>query len=540
MEIRRWIFLVLVLVATSVATAQVFDCHAVGGTGGFTSGSGPCQAGPTGGSGAFKVVGSFNGSTPTLTSGSIVFPTGSTHVALSLMYQTAVDIRAFSTTFTFIPNGLNVSFVINNCPNSSPTGCGGFGGAAFSAGASCEGGFYQGFSGNPFPINVFAMMFDSYGYLHASDSTFGGSNVQIYQQNQSPCNPTSGGSQPYWSTTKFSTSPVPLTLSSGTAGGCTSSPGNGCGTSTGDTYSATVTYDGSTLTLNMFDVTASGSCPGASCFTQTWSNVSIPSQVDGTTGYIGMVMSTGGASAYPLEVTGWTYTVNSATASPGSTATSAGSSTAANPTFSPIPGTYSSAQTVTISCATGSSNIAYTLGASGLTLLPLANNLGGTAVGTTYSSPVTISSTNTLYANCGVNNSTNTGYLPSGVVQGLYTIAAGATAPSCTPTSGSSSSPITVICTNSNAGTTIMCYTEDGTTPITNGSGTGCSHGTSLSGSSNNITISSTVTTLDVVAGTSTLADSTVSSYGAYTITPAGGKLSATGVVKFQGKVTIP
>jgi hypothetical protein len=66
-----------------------------------------------------------------------------------------------------------------------------------------------------------------------------------------------------------------------------------------------------------------------------------------------------------------------------------------------------------------------------------------------------------------------------------------------------------------------MCYTENGTTPATNGIGTACTTGTALSGASGSITISATTATLNVVAGTSTLSDSEVSSYGPYTILTA-------------------
>lgn len=97
----------------------------------------------------------------------------------------------------------------------------------------------------------------------------------------------------------------------------------------------------------------------------------------------------------------------------------------------------------------------------------------------------------------------------------IYTITAGsgaATAPSCTPGTGSYSGSATVTCTNPNSGTTVMCYSAT-TTPVTNGLGTGCSTGTLYS---TPLTISSTET-LNVVAGTSTLTDSSVASY-TYTI----------------------
>ena len=98
-----------------------------------------------------------------------------------------------------------------------------------------------------------------------------------------------------------------------------------------------------------------------------------------------------------------------------------------------------------------------------------------------------------------------------------------ASAPSCTPGTGSYTSTQTVTCTNPNTGTTVMCYTTNGATPATNGAGTGCTTGTKYT-----TTISiSTSSTLQIIAGTSTLTDSTVSSY-TYTIDPQAATPSCT------------
>ena len=174
----------------------------------------------------------------------------------------------------------NVAFVLQNS-NNNPY----FNGASFSSGAGCEAGFYQAFNQAP-PNNVFALEFDSWAYL-GSVQSFSYSSVQIYQSGQSPCNPNDSGPG-YVLIDKISTSPVPL-----------NSPASSQGTSTGDTYSATVTYDGSNFTLNMYDVTAGGSCPGAKCFTNTWSNVNIPSLVGGNTAWVGFTAATGGSFDLP-------------------------------------------------------------------------------------------------------------------------------------------------------------------------------------------------------------------------------------------------
>jgi hypothetical protein len=82
---------------------------------------------------------------------------------------------------------------------------------------------------------------------------------------------------------------------------------------------------------------------------------------------------------------------------------------------------------------------------------------------------------------------------------------------SCTPGSGTYSSTQHPACTNPNTGTTVQCYTINGTTPATNGLGTACTTGTLLS-SGGTVTVSANVT-LNIIAGTSTLADSPVTSY---------------------------
>ena len=89
-----------------------------------------------------------------------------------------------------------------------------------------------------------------------------------------------------------------------------------------------------------------------------------------------------------------------------------------SPTFSPVPGTYTGTQSVTLTSSSSGSNICYVLASTPPTLLPQPDNLGGCTVGTPYSSPVSVSSSQTLYAIAG----TNAASLPSSLVQGAYTI----------------------------------------------------------------------------------------------------------------------
>ena len=92
------------------------------------------------------------------------------------------------------------------------------------------------------------------------------------------------------------------------------------------------------------------------------------------------------------------------------------------PTFSPVPGTYSGTQTVTISStATGPTTpyICYVLSASTPTFTPQTDNqTGACAQGTLYTGPISVSSTQTLYAMAGTNHAS----LPSSLVKGTYTI----------------------------------------------------------------------------------------------------------------------
>jgi hypothetical protein len=88
--------------------------------------------------------------------------------------------------------------------------------------------------------------------------------------------------------------------------------------------------------------------------------------------------------------------------------------TASTPTFSPIAGTYSSTQTVTISTTTGSVICYNTTGS------PATNGTTGCTTGTLYTGTVSVAATETLYAVAG-----GTGYIDSSVGSASYTISAG-------------------------------------------------------------------------------------------------------------------
>ena len=414
---RHLLLLAVILGTFSSAYAQsVFNCPS-----GFSS-SGSCGVSVIGAGGRqpFALVGSTSGSNPGFNGSQInLIPNGTTHAALSLNYQTLVNVQGFTSTFTFVPNGQNVAFVLQNS-NNNPD----FNGASFSAGAGCEAGFYQAFNQAP-PNNVFALELDSDSEL-TLNSSFTYSSAQIYQSGQSPCLPNDNGPG-YTPITKLSTDPVPL-----------DSPASSQGTSTGDTYSATVTYNGSNFTLNLYDVTAGGSCPGASCFTHTWS-VDIPSLVGANTAWVGFTAATGETSTYPLYIASFSYTQGATTQ-------------VATPTFSPAAGTYSAAQSVSLSEATPGATIYYT-----------TNGTTPTTSSTKYAGPITVSSTETLEAIAAATGDTN-----SAVGSATYTIGSLPTAatPTFSPGAGSYGYALIVSISDATTGATIY-YTTDGSTPTT-------------------------------------------------------------------------
>src|SRR5271170_6480804 len=178
--------LIVLCLFTRTAQAQVINCPsgftATGACG--TSTSNCCGLGQnfflTGGSSSAALVGSQ----------AEMITTGATHVGNTMNYLTKVNEQAFSTTFTFVPNGMNFAFILQNNTNSAASGGSG---QAFAAGAGGEAGFYQGFTANNLPVNnIFALELDSY-YGPNTNGTFSYSNVQIYQQGQNPSSTFSNG-----------------------------------------------------------------------------------------------------------------------------------------------------------------------------------------------------------------------------------------------------------------------------------------------------------------------------------------------------------
>jgi hypothetical protein len=125
----------------------------------------------------------------------------------------------------------------------------------------------------------------------------------------------------------------------------------------------------------------------------------------------------------------------------------------AAPTFSPVAGTYSSRQTVTVSDTTAGATIYYT-----------TNGTTPTTSSTVYSGPISVNATETLSA-----IAVYTGYSASSATTAAYTITTPAATPMFSPAGGTYASAQTVTVSDTTTGATIY-YTTNGTTPTTSSS----------------------------------------------------------------------
>ena len=160
------------------------------------------------------------------------------------------------------------------------------------------------------------------------------------------------------------------------------------------------------------------------------------------------------------------------------------------PTYTPVAGSYASAQSVTISTATTGATIRYTTNGTTPT----------ETVGTVYSSAVNISTNSTLQA-----IAYKSGVTDSAVASGFYTIGTQCAAPTFNPGAGSYAAAQSVSISTLTSGATIR-YTTDGSTPSE-------SAGTVYS-SAVNITAN---TTLKAIAYAGGLSDSPITT-GSYAI----------------------
>ena len=199
----------------------------------------------------------------------------------------------------------------------------------------------------------------------------------------------------------------------------------------GDPMLAHVTYDGTTLIMNLSDQVTH------KAYTLSKA-INIPQMVGASTAYVGFTGGTGGLSS-TQKLLNWTYTTplqNPATSAP---------------TFSPVAGTYTTAQSVTLSDTTAGAVIYYT-----------TDGPTPTTSSTVYSSPIAIGSgSTTIKAMAAASGST-----ASAVVSATYVIGAATAAPTFNPAGGSYSTAQNVTLSDSTSGAVIY-YTTDGSTPTT-------------------------------------------------------------------------
>lgn len=182
----------------------------------------------------------------------------------------------------------------------------------------------------------------------------------------------------------------------------------------------------------------------------------------------------------------------------------AGTPTVATPTFSPVAGTYTTSQSVTISDATGGATICYTTDGS----TPLAATPGTCSHGTAYSGAVTVSVSETLMA-----IGTLTSYTNSAVGSAAYTLQV--LTPTFSPVAGSYGSTQMVTISDATM-SAVICYTTDGTAPTATSPGT-CTHGTTYAGT---VTVASSLT-LNAI-GTLSGWSNSAQGQAIYTITGGG------------------
>ena len=207
--------------------------------------------------------------------------------------------------------------------------------------------------------------------------------------------------------------------------------GTGIDLHSDDAMAVHMTYDGTTLTMRITDMVTSA------VWATSWT-INIPATIGSNTAYVGFTGSTGAQTASQKILT-WSF-ISSA---PSTTA-------AATPTFSPAAGSYTSAQTVTISDTTSGAKIYYT-----------TDGTTPTTSSTLYSGAISVAATKTLKA-----IAVASGFSNSAAGSAAYTINLPAATPTFSPAAGTYATAQTVTISDTTAGATIY-YTTDGSTPTT-------------------------------------------------------------------------
>jgi hypothetical protein len=236
---------------------------------------------------------------------------GGLNQAGSVFWNTPINIQAFTTQFTFqlsLAQANGFTFTIQN-------------NGATALGGNSAGLGYQGIG------NSVAVKFNFYNYENEGNDSTG-----VYTNGEAPV------------ANSVDISPSGIELNSD------------------DGITATITYDGTTLTLTLVD--------GVTGNTFTTSQaINIPQVIGSNTAYVGFTGGTGGLSA-SQKLTSWMYTTQ-----------------ALPPAFSPSAGTFTAAQNVTLNSRTTDAVIYYTTDGS-----------TPTAASNVYSGPIPVAASETISA----------------------------------------------------------------------------------------------------------------------------------------------
>jgi len=316
--------------------------------------------------------------------GALELTTGGLNQAGSVFWNAPINTQAFTTNFEFQLTNAQANGFTFTIQNVGPTALGGN-----SAGLG-----YQDI------LKSVAVKFNFYNYTNPQGVSSGSNSTGVYTIGLPPLSPF-----------------VDITPS-------------GIQLATGDKIQAQITYDGTTLTLNLLDTVTNDK------FTMPPLAINIPQTVGGNTAYVGFTGGTGGLSATQKLLT-WTYATQ-----------------ALPPTFAPPAGSYTSMQNVALGSGTADAAIYYTTDGS-----------TPTAASTKYSSPIAVATTETINAiaisptmgNSNVETAAYTLTIPTFALSGsaISPFAAGASATSnltITPSGGFTGS-VALTCAVSNGPT---------------------------------------------------------------------------------------
>jgi hypothetical protein len=366
--------------------------------------------------------------------GSLEVTDGGTNEANSVFWTTPVNVQSFTTNFNFALTSAVADGFTFTIQNTGTTAVGQLGGGLGY-------GINPGNTGSGGGIGKsVAVKFDIY-----NNSGEGNDSTGIFTDGAAPTTPA------------------------------TSLTSSGITLASGDTIAAQLIYNGTTLTLNLTD-TVTGDT-----FSQAYT-INIPSTVGANTAYVGFTGGTGGYTAIQ-NIKSWTF-------SSGTT------QTAAEPVFNPAPGTYTTAQNVSLTSATTGATIYYTTDGS-----------TPTHSSATYSAPIVVNGTSlTIRAFASAS-----GYQDSPIVVGTYQIqpvTSTVATPTISPATGTTfSSSLSVSMADTTANSTIY-YTTNGTTPTTSSTKYTGAFNISASTTVNAIAAASGMNNSSVATATYTLASS--------------------------------